>query len=68
MRAAGLFSPVIGELAETEYQFSEDFVMDSSAAQQTFGLQPTPWNQVLAETLRSYGWRRTRAQDVVSGS
>lgn len=68
MRAAGLFSPVIRELAETEYQFTEDFVMDSSAAQRAFGLQPTPWNQVLAETLRSYGWQRTLAQDVVSGS
>lgn len=59
MRAAGLFSPLLRELAETEYQFAEDFVMDSSAAQLAFGLEPTPWDQVLDETLRSYGWPRT---------
>lgn len=59
MRAAGLVSPLIRELAETEYQFAEDFVMDSTAAQLTFGLEPTPWNQVLDETLRSYGRQQT---------
>jgi len=58
MRAVGVFSPVIRELAETEYQFAEDFVMDSSAAQRTFGLEPTPWDQVLDETLGSYGWQK----------
>jgi hypothetical protein len=30
--------------------------MDSVAAQQAFGLEPTPWDQVLADVLRSYGW------------
>lgn len=56
MRVAGLFSPLLRELAETRYQFSEDFVMDSAAAQQTFGLEPTPWATVLRDVLRSYGW------------
>lgn len=56
LRAAGLVSPLMRELAETQYQFSEDFVLDSSAAQRTFGLQPTKWDGVLAEVLRSYGW------------
>jgi nucleoside-diphosphate-sugar epimerase len=66
MRAAGWFSPLIRELAETEYQFAQDFVMDSSAAQLAFNLRPTPWDQVLDETLRSYGWRETagRARSV----
>jgi nucleoside-diphosphate-sugar epimerase len=69
MRVAGLFSPLIRELAETEYQFAAEFVMDSSAAQRTFGLEPTPWDQVLEETLRSYGWQKARsADDVVSGT
>jgi nucleoside-diphosphate-sugar epimerase len=53
---AGLFSRLMRELTETSYQFSEDFVMDSQAAQQMFGLQPTSWDQVLADVLRSYGW------------
>jgi nucleoside-diphosphate-sugar epimerase len=56
-RSAGLFSPLLRELAETRYQFSEDFVMDSSAAQRVFGLEPTPWDSVLAAVLRSYGWQ-----------
>lgn len=56
LRVAGLVSPTLRELRETEYQFSEPFVMDSSAAEQTFGLAPTPWRDVLEETLRSYGW------------
>ncbi len=56
LRIAGLFSPLIRELAETRYQFSEDFVMDSAAARQEFGLEPTPWPEVLRDLLRSYGW------------
>jgi nucleoside-diphosphate-sugar epimerase len=56
IRAAGLFSPLMRELSETRYQFAEDFVMDSTAAQQTFGLEPTPWDQILVEHLRPYGW------------
>jgi nucleoside-diphosphate-sugar epimerase len=43
--------------AVTRSQFSEDFVMDSSAAQRVFGLEPTPWDSVLAAVLRSYGWQ-----------
>jgi nucleoside-diphosphate-sugar epimerase len=52
----GLVNPTVRELKETLYQFERPFVMDSSAAQQTFGLAPTPWDEVLAATLRSYGW------------
>src|SRR5258706_89696 len=57
MRAAGLFSPLMRELAETRYQFAENFVMDSAAARQTFGLEPTPGEQGLAEVPRAYGWQ-----------
>ncbi len=56
LRVAGLFSPLLRELAETRYQFAADFVMDSAAAQQTFGLEPSPWALVLREVLGSYGW------------
>jgi nucleoside-diphosphate-sugar epimerase len=51
----GVVSPLMRELRETEYQFSEDFVMDSTAARQAFGLDPTPWDSVLAAVLSSYG-------------
>ena len=55
VRVAGLFSPLMRELAETRYQFAEDFVMDSTAAQGTFALTPTPWDCVISELLSSFG-------------
>jgi nucleoside-diphosphate-sugar epimerase len=54
MYAMGLFSPLMRELRETQYQFAEDFVMDSSAAQLAFGLKETPWGSVLAEVISSF--------------
>jgi nucleoside-diphosphate-sugar epimerase len=51
----GVVSPLMRELRETEYQFSEDFVMESTAARQAFGLDPTPWDCVLTAVLSSYG-------------
>ncbi len=69
LRGAGLFSPLMRELSETRYQFSEDFVMDSGAAQRAFGLKPAPWDQVLADVLRSYGWGGvTTTSDAKHGS
>jgi nucleoside-diphosphate-sugar epimerase len=52
LRGLGLVSPLLRELRETEYQFRDDFVMDSSAAQATFGLKPTSWDEVVAVTIR----------------
>lgn len=54
MRALGLVNPVIREFREVSYQFEQPFVMDSSAAQRTFGLTPTPWSDVLAELVAAY--------------
>jgi nucleoside-diphosphate-sugar epimerase len=56
LRGLGLVSPLMRELRETEYQFRDAFVMDSSAAQATFGFGPTAWDAALTATLRSYGW------------
>lgn len=39
---AGLANPFVKELRETQHQFRKPFVMDSTAAQQTFGLHPHP--------------------------
>ena len=52
MHGMGLVWPLMRELRETEYQFRDDFIMDSSAAQATFGLKPTPWEEVVAATVR----------------
>jgi nucleoside-diphosphate-sugar epimerase len=56
LRAAGVLSPLMRELNETYYQFREDFVMDSTLAQQTFGVAPTGWDEIMEAVLRSYGW------------
>ena len=46
----GLVWPLRRELRETEYQFRDDFVMDSSAAQTAFGLKPTAWEEIVGVT------------------
>lgn len=56
VRGLGLVNPTIRELQETRYQLVRPFVMSSEAAEKTFGLRPTRWDDVLAATLRSYGW------------
>ena len=42
------FNPMAKELRETQHQFRRPFVLDSTAAQETFGLAPTP----IAEAVR----------------
>ncbi len=54
MAAIGLFSPTVREVRETTYQFAAPFVMDSTAAQQHFGITATPWSEVLTATMNSY--------------
>ena len=58
LRKALRVVPLIRELDETDYQFDRPFILDSSAAQQRFGLAPTPWRDALAETVT---WMRSRA-------
>jgi hypothetical protein len=50
----GLVSPLIRELPEVAYQLENDFVLDSSAAQDELGLVPTPADDVLAAILVPY--------------
>jgi nucleoside-diphosphate-sugar epimerase len=58
LRKALRVVPLIRELDETAYQFDRPFVLDSSEAQQRFGLAPTPWHDALAETVR---WMKAQA-------
>lgn len=48
LRAMGLAVPFARELQEVRHQFDEPFVLDSSAAQETFGLAPTPFAEGIA--------------------
>ncbi|MGA3539040.1 hypothetical protein ACK8GE_07065 [Micromonosporaceae bacterium DT194] len=52
MRAAGLLSPMVRELETTRYQFTAPFVMDSTAATETFGLTPEPFDDALREAAQ----------------
>ena len=54
IRGMSLFNPVMRELAEVAYQLEEPFVLDSTAALQTFGLEPTPWDDALAGVIKSF--------------
>jgi nucleoside-diphosphate-sugar epimerase len=54
LRIIGIFSPAVRELAETSYQRDRPFVMDDSAAHRTFGIDPTPWKQILASVIAHY--------------
>lgn len=54
IRGLGLVNPVLREFQEVSYQFEAPFVLDSSAAERTFGLVPTPWEDVLAELVAAY--------------
>ncbi len=56
--AMGLAWPLMRELRETEYQFRCDFIMDSSAAEATFGLAPTPWAEIIAAAVQAPGDRQ----------
>ncbi|MCL3859905.1 NAD-dependent epimerase/dehydratase family protein [Actinotalea sp. K2] len=54
VRTIGLVQPMMREVAAMGYQFTEPFVMDSTASQVALGLTPTPWPTVVAETLAAF--------------
>jgi nucleoside-diphosphate-sugar epimerase len=57
----GLFQPVIRELKETDYQRERPYLLDDSAARTTFGLEPTPWAEVLSGMVAQYSDRQAAA-------
>ena len=50
LRAIGLVSPVMREIVDVRHQFDREYVIDASATTATFGLAPTPWDEVVAAT------------------
>lgn len=54
LRLLGLFNPTIRELPKTLYQFTGPFVIDDSSTRRQFGLEPTPWPDVLRATVEAY--------------
>ena len=59
LRASGVVSREMRELAETSYMFTEPFVLDSTASQQRLDLAPTPLAEGLAATV---AWWRAQEQ------
>lgn len=59
VRIGGLAVPFLRELAEVRHQFAAPFVLDSTAAQRTFGLEPADLDVGLAQTV---AWWRAQAQ------
>jgi len=53
LSVGGLVVPVLRELRETDYQFTAPYVLDSSDIQETFGLAPTPWDEVCRATAEN---------------
>jgi nucleoside-diphosphate-sugar epimerase len=51
LRASGLVSREMRELAETSYMFTEPFVLDSTASEHRLGLAPTPMADAIARTV-----------------
>ncbi|MEV6210061.1 NAD-dependent epimerase/dehydratase family protein [Kitasatospora sp. NPDC051914] len=50
----GLVNPLLRATRETVYQLRQPFVMDSTAAQEAFGLKPTPWEEILSAVVDSH--------------
>ena len=58
LRALGVFSKDMREVAEMLYQFDAPFVMDSTASEAALGLAPTPLPEAAAATV---AWWRAQA-------
>ena len=50
LRAAGLVVPFMREVVDVRHQFDQPYVIDASATTATFGLEATPWQEVVAAT------------------
>jgi nucleoside-diphosphate-sugar epimerase len=58
LRALGLVSPMMRNLAEMTYEFEEPFVLDTTKYDVAFGKAGTPLAVAVAETVRWYRSRR----------
>ena len=67
LRLGGLFNPIAKEFVEMRYQFVRPFVLDSSAAQETFGLTRHRWTTRCAPCSEAGPIRRQRRRSVVAG-
>ncbi len=50
VRAVGLVSPMMREVAEMGYQWTAPYVVDDDETRRHFGIEPTPWDEVCRRT------------------
>lgn len=55
LKLVGLFNKTVAQLPELAYQVQGPFVCDDSATREAFGLEPTPWLEVLQRSLTAAG-------------
>jgi nucleoside-diphosphate-sugar epimerase len=54
LRGLGMFNATVRQLLEMKYQYDEPFVVESAKIATKLGVQATPHDQALAETLAAY--------------
>jgi nucleoside-diphosphate-sugar epimerase len=67
LRAIGLFSPIIREVAEMLYEFEAPFVMEHSRFAQAFGDHATPLGEAIRATVAWYRAEAQRKSAVLAG-
>jgi nucleoside-diphosphate-sugar epimerase len=50
LRAVGVAVPFMREVVAVRHQFDQPFVIDAAATTAAFGLEPTPWDEVVRAT------------------
>ncbi|MFV2195029.1 NAD-dependent epimerase/dehydratase family protein [Nocardiopsis sp. LOL_012] len=59
LRAALPFSPFLREMGELLYQWDRPYLLDAGVTTETFGIEATPWEEIVRETAR---WIRDGAR------
>lgn len=54
IRAGGLLTPLLREVTGILYQFDAPFIADGAETTETFGVAPSPWQPLLAETAHAW--------------
>jgi nucleoside-diphosphate-sugar epimerase len=59
LRLIGLFNPTVRELDEMRYEFTQPFIVDSTKAESRLGMEPTPLDEAIAQTVT---WFRNQSR------
>ncbi len=54
LKAGGLVVPLLREVDGMLYQFDAPFEVDATDTEETFGIQPTAWDQLITGTARAW--------------